>query len=404
MQLEAGGISRKGVAMKRTTLLAVCLFAATAFAAVRQGSTITIDKSEIIDGDLYLAGSSVKMLGTINGDLIVVGGNVDINGLVGGDVLVFGGMVTVAGSVEGTVRGLAAEVVSRALIGEDLAVATGSLTIEGPGAVGRDLLVAAGNARLDTPVGRDVEARVERLNANAEIGGHLNGEVEHLRLSSGAFVGGDVLVASPNEIDRHPSAAVDGKVTVITAPGRGVAAMSVVALLLRGLLGLFLLALIRRALFPGFSERSANALRVAPARSAGLGALAMVVAPAVSLVALLLGALIGGWWLGLIALGAFLVAALIAYPLVGEVLGEALLQRIAPRRKAGPWLDTLVGLAILLPLTLVPVLGVIVAFATVLFGLGAQLAALPGRWRIRSTTRLDQRVEAPFGPPVGAAG
>lgn len=390
--------------MKRAVLLAVSLAAATSFAAVRQGSTITIDKSEVVDGDLYVAGTEVRVLGTVSGDLIVLGGDVDIDGYIGGDVLVVGGMVTVAGAVEGTVRGLAVELVSRALIGEDLAVAAGSLGIEGPGSVGRDLFVAAGAARLDTAVGRDVEARVERLDVDAEIGGHLNGEAEHVRLRGNAYVEGDVLVTSPNELERDPGAAVDGKVTVITAPGRGAAAMRVIALLLRGLVGLLLLGLIRRALFPGFSDRSADALRAAPGRAAGLGALAVVVAPAVALVVLLLGALLGGWWLGLIVLGAFLVASLIAYPVVGEVLGEALLRRAAPRRKTSRAVELLVGLFILVALTLVPVLGAIVAFATVLFGLGAQLAALPGRWRIRSTARLDQRVEPPFAPPIGAAG
>jgi hypothetical protein len=331
---------------------------------------------------------------------------VHVNGIVGGDVLVLGGMVTVEGSVEGSVRGAAMELDVRALVGEDLAVATTDLELEQPGAIGRNLVLAAGAAELEAAVAGDVEAWAGRVTANAEIGGNITGRISRLELDERGSVMGHIDIASPVDVARHSEAVVRGDIAVRPVDP-GPSALTVAAWLwLRAMVGVFALAALRRAIAPGFSQRAVNALRIAPGRSAGLGVLSLLVAPAVAVAVavMLVGLVLGGWWLGLFALAAFALAALLSYPLVAAVLGNGVLGVFSKNPSRSPLWDELVGLAILLGLTVIPVVGVLVALATVLFGLGAQLIALPGRWRLRTTARLDQRAETPFaGGLVGSA-
>jgi hypothetical protein len=69
------------------------------------GGQVTIG-SEIISGDLVVAGGNVHILSSANvrSDLVVAGGNVVVDGKIDGKVLVYGGMLTLNGAFEGAVE------------------------------------------------------------------------------------------------------------------------------------------------------------------------------------------------------------------------------------------------------------------------------------------------------------
>ena len=69
------------------------------------GGQVTIG-SEIILGDLVVAGGNVHILSSTNvrSDLVVAGGNVVLDGKIDGNVRVYGGMLTLNGAFEGTVE------------------------------------------------------------------------------------------------------------------------------------------------------------------------------------------------------------------------------------------------------------------------------------------------------------
>src|SRR4030065_1178885 len=68
-----------------TMLLTLSAVPVLAFDA-RSGDTVTIDSGEVVDDDLYLAGSNIIIDGTVNGDVFAVGQTVAINGKVNGAV------------------------------------------------------------------------------------------------------------------------------------------------------------------------------------------------------------------------------------------------------------------------------------------------------------------------------
>ncbi|MDO8579111.1 MAG: hypothetical protein Q7R50_08055, partial [Dehalococcoidales bacterium] len=70
-------------------LIAVFAVPAMAFDA-RTGGTVTVPAGEVVNGDLYLAGSTLIVDGTVNGDIFGAGQSLTINGIVNGGVTFFG--------------------------------------------------------------------------------------------------------------------------------------------------------------------------------------------------------------------------------------------------------------------------------------------------------------------------
>src|SRR5690242_17864194 len=73
-------------------------------ADTRGGENVVIGRSEVVNADLYVAGNSVTIDGTINGDLVTVASLVTVNGTVNGDILAAGQAVVINGTVSDDVR------------------------------------------------------------------------------------------------------------------------------------------------------------------------------------------------------------------------------------------------------------------------------------------------------------
>ena len=120
-------------------------------------------------------------------------------------------------------------------------------------------------------------------------------------------------------------------------------------------------------------------LRQRPLPSLGWGAALLVSVPFLAGLVFLVGMLLGGWWIGLFILALYAFAIALSFPVVGLFLGRWLLERF---HKTGAHLAValLLGLVLLTLVGLVPILGGLVALATILFGLGAMmLSVLRGR-------------------------
>jgi hypothetical protein len=128
--------------------------------------------------------------------------------------------------------------------------------------------------------------------------------------------------------------------------------------------------------FPGFSRRAGEALVRSPWLTLAVGALVLIGLPILAVVFFLVGIAIGGWWIGFVALALFIVVLALGVPVAAVGVGGALL-RVA-RRPVPVWLALLVGLVALLLVALIPILGGLVIFCALLFGMGATTIAVVG--------------------------
>lgn len=371
----------------RIVLLVVLVLALApshaAAADIRSGQDITIGANETIDDDLYVFGNNISILGTIRGDVFAFGQSVSVDGTIGGDLIAAANTIAIRGQVGGSVRGGAASIAVSGRVTEDLVAAGNDITLSASGRVGRDALVAGNTATFSGQVGRDVRAGATTLRIDAPVGRDVVAQVERLELTDRATVEGSLTYTSPNEAQIAVPGSVKGRTerrvpetTTQTPVVQGPAALALDWL--RGLVGLLILGLLVVFFFPGFSRRAGEALVRSPLFSLAIGALVLIGLPILAILFFIVGALIGGWWIGLVVLALCIVLIALSIPVASVGVGGALLR--VTQRPAPAWLALVIGLVVLLLVALVPIVGGIVIFLAVLFGMGAAtLAVARGR-------------------------
>ena len=354
-----------------------------AAADIRQGQDITIGSTETIEDDLYAFGTNISINGTIHGDLIAAGSNISVDGTVTGDVIAAGNSIAIRGQVGGSVRAAGNTLVVDGKVTNDLLAAGNDLTILSNGRVGRDVIVGATTATVSGQIGRDLQAGGANVKIDGGVGGNIVATTDRLQLTERATVGGSLKYTSKNEAQIANASSVKGSIErQVPESGRAPLVTGPAALVvewLKGLIGLLILGILVVFFFPSFSRRAGEALVHSPWLTLAIGALVLIGLPILSIVFFAVGALIGGWWIGFVVLALFTVVLALSLPIAAVGVGGAIL-RVA-RRPVPVWFALLIGLVALLLVALVPILGGLVIFCALLFGMGATTIAVVGNRR-----------------------
>lgn len=356
---------------------------AAAAADIRSGQDITIGVNETIDDDLYLFGNNISILGTVRGDVVAVGQNVSIDGTISGNLIAAANTIAIRGQVGGSIRGAGASIVLSGRVTGDLVAAGNDISVLSSGRVGRDAVVAGNTATVSGQVGRDVRAGATTLKIDAPVGRDVVAQVDRVQLTDKGTVEGSLTYTSVNEAQIAVPGSVKGRTerrvpeSTTQAPlVQGPAALALEWA--RGLVGLLILGLLLVFFFPGFSRRAGEVLVRSPWLSLAVGALVLIGLPILAILFFIVGALIGGWWIGLVVLALCVVLVALSIPVASVGVGGALLR--VTQRPAPAWLALLLGLVVVLLVALVPIVGGIVIFLALLFGIGATtLAVARGR-------------------------
>ena len=354
-----------------------------AAADIRSGD-VTIGTTETIEDDLYVFGSNVAINGTIHGDLIATGNNISVDGSVTGDVVAAGQSVMIRGQVGGSVRAVGNMVVLDGKVTNDLLVAGNELTILSNGRVGRDAIVGAASTTISGQIGRDLQVGGTNAKIDGGIGGSVLATVERLQLTDRATVGGSLTYTSKNEAQIANTSSVKGTIQRQTPADSGrtplvTGTAGMVLEWLKGLIGLLILGILVVFFFPGFSRRAGEALVHSPWLTLAIGALVLIGLPILAIVFFAVGVVIGGWWIGFVVLSLFVVVLALSIPVAAVGVGGAVL-RIA-RRPVPVWLALFIRLIVLLLVALIPILGGLVIFCALVFGMGATTIAVVGNRR-----------------------
>jgi cytoskeletal protein CcmA (bactofilin family) len=359
-----------------------------AAADIRQGQDITIGPSETIEDDLYAVGTNISINGTIHGDLIAAGNNISVDGTVTGDVIAAGNSIAIRGQVGGSVRAAGNMIVLDGKVTNDLIFGGNEVTILSNGRVGRDAVIGSANATITGQIGRDLQAGSTNLKIDGGVGGNVLATVDRLQLTDRATIGGNLKYTSKNEAQIANASSVkgsterqvpqDGRAPLVTGPA------ALVVEWLKGLIGLLILGILVVFFFPGFSRRAGEALVRSPWLTLAIGALVLIGLPILAIVFFAVGALIGGWWIGFVVLALFVVVLALSIPVAAVGVGGALLRMT--RRPVPVWLALFIGLIVLLLVALIPILGGLVIFCALLFGMGATTIAVVGNRRTEVVT------------------
>ena len=354
-------------------VLALCPAAwATEF---RTGDLVAVEADEVIEDDLFAAGSSVRIAGRVVGDVLAVGQTVQVTGKVGGSVMAAGQQVEVGGDVDGSVRAAGQNVTLSGSVARNAAAAGRSVVVEDGARIEQDLHVGAAVVDLRGSVGRRVDLGAGTATVDGEVGDRLHFEGDKLTLGPSARVGGDLEHRSAEELEVVPGAQVAGETREIapkepTAPGPlsrfGPRVLLFLAVFVFGVVGL--------AAAPRVFVAASDAMSTRPWWNLLVGLLAVAAAPIAAVVVCIT---VVGIPLGVLALVLWGAALMFSGVPVGMWLGRWLIALLGSGG-ASPYLGLLVGLVLLTLVGLVPYLGAITKSLTVLFGMGVYARAAKG--------------------------
>lgn len=369
--------------------LAALLLAGATVAAQQVGETVV--KRGTIPEDIYLAGGTVDVSANVEGDVVAAGGRVLIGQRVTGDILAAGGTLDVGGDVLDDVRVAGGTVTLHGHVGGDAVAAGGTVVLTPEASVDGRAWVGGGDVQIAGRIGTHLKAAGQHVTISGTVNGNVQVSAEQVEIQPSARITGSLTYQSPNPA-RIDSAAVIGG-GVVRLPNHGptlagrVVRQLIVALAL-GALGAVLILVL-----PGFSLGAARTLTGEPWKSVGLGAAVLVGAP---VAAVLLMITVVGSAVGVAGLVVYALALVAGYLAGALCTGDLVLGWLRPG--AAPSLGTsilglLVGLIVISLVRWIPVLGEVVSFGVLLFGLGGLV--LQGyrawqRWRSASLkTVLD---------------
>jgi cytoskeletal protein CcmA (bactofilin family) len=355
-----------------SSAMAVLALCAIPWIATAQDTGETVVKRGAVNDDLYAFGRTVDIDAQVRGDVIAAGGDVSVGRMVSGDVMVGGGNVSLRGKVDDDVRAGGGSLDLDLVVGDDLIAAGGEIRTSPSTRVGGNAWFAGGSLDLSGDFAHDLRA----AGGDIRLGGHVHGDVDlegdNISILPGAVIDGNLVYRSSRMANIEKDATIRGKVTRMPYPARarGMPAVERGSSLVF-LASLFLSALVLALVFPRFSAASAECLRTRPWAALGLGFAALVATLVAALLALVL---VLTFLPGLVLMALYPVVLLAGF-LIGVVwvgeLGARLIRRDAGASPGIRVLSLAVALVVLGLLSLIPVIGGLIWFLLMLFGMGA---------------------------------
>jgi cytoskeletal protein CcmA (bactofilin family)/uncharacterized Tic20 family protein len=361
-------------------LLVLAAPAAAMAAEVRNGTAAVVAPGETLDDDLFATGQTVTVAGRVTGDVYATGQTVVVTGTVDGDLIAAAQQVVVDGTVNGNVRAAGGVITVNGHVVRSVSGLAQQVNISSGGRVDGSLLAAGETISTFGPVGRGVTAGGGTLQLGGPVGGKVVVWAQNLSFGPNTRIAGDLEYYSERQIET-PSGTVAGRVQYHQIEQQERQAPLLNGLFdFGGLILLFgsaILGSLVIILAPRASARAVELGRQQPLATFGLGLLVLCAAP---LAALLIGVTLVGIPLAVAVAALYWLGLLLAWPALGLVVGTELARRVR-RGEPMPVLGALVvGLIVLHLVTHLPILGGLVAFLGLAFGLGLIVQSFR-RWR-----------------------
>ncbi|MEO0073795.1 MAG: polymer-forming cytoskeletal protein [candidate division WOR-3 bacterium] len=378
----------------RLLLLAVTLLCAGTGQAARFAARepFLLSPNETSVGDIYYAGSILRLAGRLEGSVTaacqsaeisgqvsrnchLAAQNVSVAGTVDGDVLALCATLNVSGGVQGALRAGCGFVHISGRVGQDLVAGCQSLVVAAPAEIRGD--VVAGCSRLE--IAGTVRGGVRAAAAEIIISGQIDGDVDllvgdRLVLTDDARIYGDLRYRAERELNLGNPDAVFGDISFsprlpaerVPVSRRQVLPEISLPITLYLLAAALAVCLILLAVWQRSLNRAVSTCLSRPGYTIGFGALGLLAMPVAIVIALLLVVTIPA---ALIAIVGYLVAVYLAKILTGMLTGR-LLFRLLRKPDVSLWLAAPAGVVLVYALCSIPAVGWLFWLFSTIVGFG----------------------------------
>ena len=323
---------------------------------IADGNTSTPEEnSNYKKSDVYLFGDTVSVDYIVDGNLFICANKVYINSQIGGDAFILAKEIEIGqnGYIYSNLFALTNSLDIKGIV-YDLFTCAKTVSISG-GYVYRDARVACDTLNVNGVVGRNALVNASSINFNTDS-------------ASNGLIYGDLKYSSKSELT-IPDTVVIGETTFTqeennsTVPTAGEIAMSLLSVLVL----IVLVWLVCNWLAPKFVAYSNNYIGKRTLKTFGIGLLAMIAIPLVSVILITLKVTS---LFALIILAIYLIALVVSYIVFIISVNQYLCERFKADNMIKK-LGLLVALGIVVYLvTLIPYVGGIISILMTVFGLG----------------------------------
>lgn len=374
--------------MKKSRIIIFSLFAfllvipmAVSAYSVKTDDIIYVGKDEVVEGNLYAAGSSITVDGTVTGDVICGAQTVSINGKVEGDVICGAQTININGPVNGNVRVAGNTININSDVARNVMAFGASIIVSNNASIGWGMLTAGATGEIRGSIGRNLHGALASAVIAGEIGGDVKLQIDdrakkdkkdssNLNIADSAIIGGGVSYTAANEAKVASGASIVGEVThnlpKIKTSKEDLRALWGIAKIY-SIFSALIIGLVIISLWRDEVKKMIDLMLKKTGSSIGWGAVIMFLTPIIAI--LLLITLIGIPLAGLLML-AWIIALWTSKIFVGILIGRNILEKIWTKQKNSMMWAMIIGITVTQIIFSVPIIGWLLALVATWWGLG----------------------------------
>jgi len=340
--------------------------------------------SDTLSDDVFLFASEATLDGTLTKDLILFSRRYVLSGNVLGNIISFSQYATIRGTVENSVRIGAQRAYIDGRINGNLLIFASEVELSDSSIINRDATIFGNDISIMGNINGKLFAAGQSIYLTGKITGDATLQGNKITIAAPAEIDGNLTYESPQEIKLDKEVIVKGKVDwkkiESTKEEKGKINWTLRFILFIGALttGLILIAVFNR-----HSNIAAEQILHKPLISLGVGFVALCISP----VAILILALtLAGIPASIILLLAFAIAFYIAKIYAALAVGKFGLTLINKKSVPKQGWSLLLGLIILSLLFVIPIVGEVIYFLVVFWGLGAMLLSIKACRQMESSS------------------
>lgn len=355
---------------------------------IKTGDSVYVPAGETIEGNLYAAGSNINIHGKVMGDVICAGRSINITGEVQGDVICAGLSINVKSKIDGSLRLAGQDINFSGQAARNAQMFGGSILLEAGSLIGWDLLAAGNTFDLSGNIGQNLHGAMAKANISGQIGKNVSlyfdgakNQTAPLTIGSTAKIAGDLKYRSGLNAAIASGSVISGNIIHNLPPVRAKSNFfnlswwwKLIAIFSALVIGLVLISFWR-----GEIIKITDAMRAKAGTSLGWGLLALILTPLIAIVLIVtligipLSLILFALWLIALYVSKVFTAILVGRYLISNFLsarGTSLATDDKPERKDQLIPALILGVIVIYLLFAVPVLGPILSFIAMLWGLG----------------------------------
>ncbi len=327
-------------------------------AEFRMGEVYALQQKETAFDDLYAAGGTITVGGSVEGDLVAAGGDVTVTGRVAQDMIVAGGTINISGSAGDDLRAAGGKIQISGKTGDDAILAGGQVYFVPGSIVLGDVIAFGGRVILDAEVAGKVKIVARDVMINGQVSGNVDITADRIVLGEKTVIGGNFNYKSRKEAEMKAGSLIKGVTTFEKTeepPHRAEWKAFLAVWIVAQYLMLLTAALAAVLLFKKFSQSLVEGARSRFGRNFLTGFVVSIVVPVVifAFFITVLGAPVG-----LVVVLLYILLCVLSSVYAGVFLGNLIQKKLfkKPALEAN-WKTALLGVTVYTIVGLVPVFG-----------------------------------------------